>query len=197
MSAVYVSIGRLEPSWPQTQFSDAWVQLGYRRVRFAEAPGQVIIRTERYAENMKGPDPQADYLYWFSPPPPAGIWNYRIIYIEIANELDCWEFQWDDGVPPLDIPQRTCEPYWNGRKGGNDVVWMGELLNREDRLAGLAESRCVFSLCKYQYDFSGSPEFPNFTQDDEFWGGDGNPGIIHYSLNRLSTSGFEIWDNIP
>jgi hypothetical protein len=96
-----------------------------------------------------------------------------------------WTFSYDGTAW-----EHFADPWWV-HKRGTSVQWTGEIVNKEDDMAGTSGNKCNFTECQYRkhghdYQDAGIAASEVRSDDNGEWG-----------AAWVSRTGFDIWDKNP
>lgn len=154
-----------------------WAQTGFNKERTA---GQVTPFTCRFAESMGD---TYHHTYDTAHPPTEG--SEHVYQVDLNESTGTWTFSMDGTVW-----ETYQDPAWV-RKKGNTVQWTGEIINREDDMAGTSGDKCHFTECQYRtagqaYQDAAITAGQVRSDDNAEWG-----------ATRISGSALDIWDKKP
>lgn len=154
-----------------------WAQSGFNKERTA---GQVNTFTCRFAEANGN-----TYHVNFDTAHPPAEGSEHVYQVDLNEATGAWSFSFDGTVW-----ETFTDAAWI-HKRGNSVQWSGEIINREDDMAGTDADKCHFTECQFKthghaYQDAAITAAEVHTDDNAEWG-----------ASRISGTAIDIWDKKP
>lgn len=134
---VFTSVNKIDI---QTSYGVSWAQIGYGYERFA---GSSTTYDYVYAEISDGDEVNQAFVFNSVPE----YFSY-VFQCSLNTNTGRWSFKIDSDRVFDDDTALQILSYWRGSHGTH-AYWAGEILNREDDMAGTVSQRCVISDCQY------------------------------------------------
>jgi hypothetical protein len=154
-----------------------WAQSGFNKERTA---GHANTFTCRFAEANGN-----TYHVNFDTAHPPAEGSEHVYQVDLDESTGTWTFSYDG---------TAWETFADGgwlHKRGTSVQWTGEIINKEDDMAGTSGNKCNFTECQFRsqghgYQDAGITAGEVRSDDNDEWG-----------ATRNSGTAFDIWDKKP